>query len=400
MTELLLKLFVKNSRDTENEQVRAGYGKLAGAVGICCNLLLCAAKLLIGFLSGAVSIMADAVNNLSDASSSIITLLGFKLSAKPADEKHPYGHARVEYLSGLAVAVLILVIGVELAISSVKKIITYFGSTPEAADPTSFWAVVIVLVLSIGVKLWMMLFNHKLGKKISSATLAATAADSRNDVISSAAVLAAYILEISTGWHIDGYAGAGVALFILWSGVEIAGNTISPLLGEAVDPALSKMVAREIGKHDMILGIHDLMVHDYGPGRRFASVHVEIDQKQDVMAAHDQIDEIEMEFREKHNISLVIHYDPVVTDDAELNRMRDYVSEAVRRIAPSLVLHDFRMVRGPKHTNLIFDLVIPFRMKGQEQALKQQIYAQVQQQDTRYYTVITFDYATGEQMEL
>lgn len=393
MTELLLKLFVKNYRDTANEKIRTAYGKLAGIVGICCNVFLFAAKLLIGFLTGAVSITADAVNNLSDASSSIITLIGFKLSAKPADEKHPYGHARIEYLSGLAVAALILIIGVELGISSIKKVISYFGPNPVLSDPASFWVVIAVLLLSIGVKLWMMLFNRKLGRRIDSAALTATAADSRNDVISTAAVLAAYIVEVRTGWYIDGYMGVLVALFIIWSGVEIAKDTISPLLGEAADPAIYRLLSEEIRKHDMILGMHDLMVHDYGPGRRFASVHAEIDQKQDVMAAHDLIDDIEMEFRQKYNISLVIHYDPVVTDDEELNRMKQYVTDVIHQIDPELLLHDFRMVRGPGHTNLIFDLVLPFRMEGQEQALKKQIDERVQQQGSKYYTVITFDFS-------
>ena len=393
MTEILLRLFVRDYKNTESDQVRTRYGKFAGLVGIFCNILLFLAKVLIGMVTGALSITADAINNLTDASSSVITLLGFRLSSKPADEDHPYGHARYEYLTGLAVAALILIIGVELAISSVKKIITYFGESPETAEPAHFWVVAAVLVLSIFVKLWMMLFNFKLGRKIRSSALTATATDSRNDVISTAAVLIAYIVEVNTGWYIDGFMGLIVALFILWSGIGVARETVSPLLGEAVDPQIAELIKQEAEAHEMILGVHDLMVHDYGPGRQFASVHVEISEKEDVMKAHELIDDIEMKFKNEHNIFLVIHYDPVTTDDPELARLKQKVTEILPRIDQSLQFHDFRMVRGEEHTNLIFDVVVPFRLQDKKQEIKQTIDAELASEPKKYYTVITYDFS-------
>lgn len=384
MTGLLLKLFVRNSDHVEDPSVRSAYGKLAGLVGIICNVLLFAGKLLAGLISGSVSVMADAVNNLSDASSSVVTLLGFKLAEKPADSDHPFGHARIEYLSGLVVAVMILLIGVELVKSSVDKILH-----PEVVAFT--WLTAGILVASILVKLWMAAFSRTLGKKIASATLEATAADSRNDVISTAAVLAAGLVGKFTGWSIDGYAGLAVALFILYSGVSLIKETVDPLLGAATDPELVQEIGSEILSYDKILGIHDLVVHDYGPGRRFASVHVEMDSREDPLACHDLIDDIERDFARKHNLQLVIHYDPVVTDDEELNRMRKLVANEVASIDPRLSIHDFRMVRGPKHTNLIFDLVLPFEMDSRRDELKQLIDQRVQFEDSKYYTVITFD---------
>ncbi|MGN0979001.1 MAG: cation diffusion facilitator family transporter [Candidatus Avoscillospira sp.] len=384
MTGLLLKLFVRNSDQVEDPSVRSAYGKLAGLVGIICNVLLFAGKLLAGLISGSVSVMADAVNNLSDASSSVVTLLGFKLAEKPADSDHPFGHARIEYLSGLVVAVMILLIGVELVKSSVDKILH-----PEVVAFT--WLTAGILVASILVKLWMAAFSRTLGKKIDSSTLEATAADSRNDVISTAAVLAAGLVGKFTGWSIDGYAGLAVALFILYSGVSLIKETVDPLLGAATDPELVQEIGSEILSYDKILGIHDLVVHDYGPGRRFASVHVEMDSREDPLACHDLIDDIERDFARKHNLQLVIHYDPVVTDDEELNRMRKLVANEVASIDPRLSIHDFRMVRGPKHTNLIFDLVLPFEMDSRRDELKQLIDQRVQFEDSKYYTVITFD---------
>ena len=384
MTGLLLKLFVRNSDQVEDPSVRSAYGKLAGLVGIICNVLLFAGKLLAGLISGSVSVMADAVNNLSDASSSVVTLLGFKLAEKPADSDHPFGHARIEYLSGLVVAVMILLIGVELVKSSVDKILH-----PEVVAFT--WLTAGILVASILVKLWMAAFSRTLGKKIDSATLEATAADSRNDVISTAAVLAAGLVGKFTGRSIDGYAGLAVALFILYSGVSLIKETVDPLLGAATDPELVQEIGSEILSYDKILGIHDLVVHDYGPGRRFASVHVEMDSREDPLACHDLIDDIERDFARKHNLQLVIHYDPVVTDDEELNRMRKLVANEVASIDPRLSIHDFRMVRGPKHTNLIFDLVLPFEMDSRRDELKQLIDQRVQFEDSKYYTVITFD---------
>lgn len=387
MNNLLPRLFIKDYENVNNMVVRSKYGKLASVVGILCNVLLFLGKLLIGTLSGSVSITADAINNLSDASSSVVTLLGFKLAEKPADEGHPYGHARFEYLSGLVVAAMIVVIGVELVKSSVSKILH-----PEAVEFSA--AMVIVLLLSIALKFWMASFNRSLGRRIDSEALIATAADSRNDVISTAAVLTACVAGHLTGWKIDGYVGLLVAIFILYSGVSIARDTIDPLLGEAPNGDLVRMIAGEIGAYDKVLGIHDLMVHDYGPGRRFASVHVEMDSHEDPLACHDIIDDIERDFLTKHNIHLVIHYDPIVTDDEELNHMRELVTAVIQGIDPRLTIHDFRMVRGPGHTNLIFDLAIPFEMKEQKKELSRRINESIQFEDKKYYAVITFDDTT------
>ena len=372
--------------------MRAAYGKLAGFVGIVCNLLLFAGKLLAGILSGSVAITADAVNNLSDASSSLVTLLGFKLAERPADEEHPYGHARIEYLSGLAVAALILIIGVELAKNSFEKILH-----PETVA-FSFLTLGI-LIASILVKLWMALFCHTLGKRIGSTTLAATAADSRNDVITTAAVLLGCLLGHFFGWKIDGYIGLLVALFILWSGIGIAKDTISPLLGEQADPELVRRISDLILSHEKILGIHDLMVHDYGPGQCFASVHAEMAVSDDPLTCHDIIDDIERDALRELRVHLVIHYDPIVTDDEELNRMHALVEQEIKAIDPALTIHDFRMVRGPGHTNLIFDLVIPFSMANQKVDLKRRIDERVQFENKRYYTVITFDEASHNQLK-
>lgn len=385
MTNLLVRLFVKNREKVEDPGVRGAYGTLAGAVGIVCNLLLFVAKLIIGTISGSVSITADAVNNLSDASSSIVTLIGFRLAQKPEDEEHPYGHARIEYLSGLAVAALILIIGVQLAKSSFEKILH-----PEAVEFSV--ALVLVLVLSIGVKLWLAIFNRDLGKRISSTSLIATAADSRNDVISTGAVLAAAVIAQVTGWNLDGYIGFLVALFILYSGVEIAKETISPLLGAPADEELVHMVKNEVLHYDdRILGVHDLMVHDYGPGQTFASIHVEVDRNEDVMEIHNMIDNIERMFLQDHHIHLTIHYDPVVTDDAEVRRMREKVDQKLREIDPRLSFHDFRMVVGPEHTNLIFDVVVPYEMRCQEEEIQRKLEEALQEPGQRYYLVLTFD---------
>lgn len=391
MTGLLLRLFVKNHNDTENPVVRSAYGKLAGAVGIVCNLLLFAGKLLAGILSGSVAVTADAVNNLSDASSSLVTLLGFKLAERPADEEHPYGHARIEYISGLVVAALILLIGAELAKSSFSKILH-----PETVE---FSLLTLgVLVGSILVKLWMALFCRKLGRRIDSTTLLATSADSRNDVISTAAVLVGCLAGYFFDVKLDGYIGMAVALFIIWSGCSIAKDTISPLLGEQASGELVRSISDLILSHEKILGIHDLMVHDYGPGNCFASVHAEMDSAEDPLTCHDIIDDIERDALRELRVHLVIHYDPIITDDEELNAARALVEQEIRSIDESLSLHDFRMVRGPGHTNLIFDLVIPYSMEDRKAELKARIDERLQRQDRKYYTVITFDEVAHNQI--
>ena len=384
MTKLLLRLFIKDYRKTDDPKVRGAYGRLAGVVGLVCNLLLFAGKLVAGTLAGSVAVTADAVNNLSDASSSLVTLFGFKLAERPADEEHPYGHARMEYLSGLLVAVLILVIGVELAKSSVEKILH-----PEAVEFSVL--TLCVLVASILVKLWMCLFCKKLGKTIDSTALAATAADSRNDVITTSAVLLGLLAGHFFQWRIDGWVGALVAVFILLSGWSIAKETISPLLGKQADRELIRSISDLVLDHPKILGIHDLMVHDYGPGQCFATVHAEMDMHENPLVCHDILDDIERDALRELHVHLVIHYDPVVTDDAELNHMRALVEKELVQIDPRLSIHDFRMVRGPQHTNLIFDLAVPFDLSEKTAELKRRIDECVQFEDHKYYTVITFD---------
>ena len=385
MTGLLLRIFVKNRDHTDDPKVRTQVGKLSGTVGILCNVLLAASKLTVGILAGAVSITADAMNNLTDAASSIVTLLGFKLAEKPADSEHPYGHARYEYLSGLGVAALIIVIGFELAKTSVGKI---FNPAPIVVSVP----LVAVLVGSVLVKLWLSIFNRTLGKKIGSQTLLATAADSRNDVIATLGVLTAAVVEWFTRWPVDGYVGFAVALFILYSGVSLAKQTISPLLGEAASPELRRLIVETVEGNCRVIGWHDLMVHDYGPGQRFASIHVEMDQKEDPLVCHEIIDDMERLCYQKHNIHLVIHYDPVVTDDLEMDGLKEEICGILSKIDERLSFHDFRMVRGTGHSNLIFDIAMPHEMAGDKKKVKEIIdSALAENHQSTYNTVITFD---------
>ena len=385
MTKLLLRLFVKDFENNREPRVRSAVGRLSGITGMVCNALLFAGKLAIGLLSGSVSIIADALNNLSDAASSIVTLIGFKLAEKPADKHHPYGHARYEYLSGLAVAGMILIIGFELGKSSVEKILH-----PEAVNFTL--PTLLVLVGSVAVKLWLYFFNRRLGKHIESGTLLATAADSRNDVLATAAVLTAGLIEYFTTWRIDGYMGLAVALFILYSGVRQARETISPLLGEAASPELRQLIVQIMESDPRVLGYHDLMVHDYGPGQRFASLHVEMDQKEDPLLCHEIIDNLERRCLEKHNVHLVIHYDPIVTDDEEQDFLRTHLRQTLSALDSRLSLHDFRIVRGKGHANLIFDIALPLDWRNREEEIEQTIKKALADLNRgTFYTVITFD---------
>lgn len=387
MTNLLLRLFVRDYREPKKPRVRSAVGKLSGIVGILCNMVLFGLKLAVGTISGSVAITADAMNNLSDATSSVVTLIGFKLAEKPADEHHPYGHARYEYLSGLAVAGMILIIGFELGKSSVEKILN-----PTAVEFTI--PVAVVLVGSILVKLWMSLFNRKLGAYIGSTALQATAADSRNDVIATAAVLVAALVEAFTSWQIDGFMGLAVAAFILYSGIQLARETISPLLGENASDELRELIISVLEDHPEVLGYHDLMVHDYGPGQRFASMHVEMDQQADPLECHELIDNLERECLKLHGVHLVLHYDPVVTGDPEQDRMRLMVEEILHREDSRISIHDFRMVRGKGHTNLIFDAALPAELMKSKKDIKHRLDDVLNAcEETTYYTVITFDLA-------
>lgn len=384
MTGLLLRKFVRNYENTGDPAVRDAVGRLSGIVGILCNVLLFAAKFLAGTLTGSVAITADAINNLSDASSSVVTLLGFKLASKPADEKHPYGYARIEYMAGLIVAGIILIIGYSLAQTSIEKI-----RHPEAIEFSALS--IAILVGSILMKLWMSRFNTILGNHIHSTTLLATAADSRNDVISTGTVLCACILAKSTGIIADGWMGLAVAVFILCSGIGIARDTISPLLGEVPDPELIHHIHDTMMARPEVLGVHDLVVHDYGPGRIFATAHAEMDCRADVMESHEVIDELEAQFRREDHLEVTIHYDPIVTDDPEMNGLRSKVHDALKAIDPRLEMHDVRMVKGERHTNLIFDVLLPFDMVGRQAEIKQASQDAIRSDTHQYFTVINFD---------
>ena len=384
MIQWMLDHFVSDNADAKNPKVRTRIGSFAGIVGIVCNVVLCAAKMLIGFLAGSVSIIADAVNNLSDAASNITSLFGFKLAGKPADRDHPYGHGRYEYLSGLIVAVLILVIGVELLKSSIEKLIT--------PAPVEFsWVLVIVLVLAIVVKLWMMAFNAKLGKLIDSKTLIATAADSRNDAITTSAVLIAALISHFAGIELDAWMGIAVALFILWSGFGLVRDTINPLLGGPADPELVEHIEQKIMSHEGVLGIHDLMVHDYGPGRLFASVHAEVPAEMPVLQSHEIIDDIEEEFRRDDGIEVIIHLDPIVTTDPIATEFRAWLTEYIKGIDPRLTVHDVRMVPGEGHTNVLFDCVKPFELAMSDDELISQLNAAVHEYDASFNAIIKID---------
>ena len=386
MTSFLIRLFIRRREDVQDACVRLSYGNLAGITGIVCNVLLCAIKFFTGLFTGSISITADAVNNLSDASSGVITLLGFKLAGKPADPEHPYGHARMEYLAGLVVSFVILLIGVQLAGESVQKILhpaaATFGIVPA-----------VMLVFSILVKLWMAGFYRNIGKKIDSTTLLAASADSRNDVISTGAVLLALLVSAWTDLDLDGWMGMAVALFILYSGIGLIKDTLDPLLGRAPSEDLTQRVEEKILSYEGILGTHDLMVHDYGPGQCFASVHVEMSAEMNVMRSHDIIDTIERDFHEQDHIHLVIHYDPIETGSEAVGTMRQWVTERVHAVSPLLSIHDFRMVKGELHTNLIFDVAAPSSYESTDAEIKQQIQRSVQENANgeTYYCVITVD---------
>ncbi len=383
MTPFLLKRFIKNYENTTDPKVRTAYGKLAGAVGIICNFMLFIMKIAVGMLFGSVSVTADAVNNLSDASSSIISLMGFKLADKPADEEHPYGHGRFEYLSGLLVAVFIIVIGIELLRGSINKILN--------PTPVEFSYITVgVLIFSVLVKLWMALFNFKMGKKINSSTLKATGADSRNDVIATSAVLVSLFVSYFSGIDLDGWMGIAVSLFIMYSGVDIVKETLNPLLGKAPEIEFVKEIKNKILTYPGVLGTHDLLVHDYGPGRQFASVHVEMAAEADPLESHEIIDTIERDFYAE-GLHLIVHFDPIVTSDDRVTNLRYWLSEQVYQIDENLSIHDVRIVPGVKQTNVIFDCVVPFDFNMTEDELKKKICKVVSDNYPTYKCVITID---------
>ncbi len=384
MIEFLIRRFVPDWQQVQRTDVRERYGTLAAAVGILSNIFLCIIKGLIGLFSGSIAVTADAVNNLSDAGSSVITLLAFKIAGKPADEEHPYGHARMEYISGMAVSFIIILLGLELMGSSFEKILH-----PEEVGVSAL--TYLVLIVSIAVKLWQGMFNRSLGKRISSEALQATAADSLNDVFSTGAVLLSTLVYQFTAIPIDGWVGMLVAIFITVSGVKLIMETGSPLLGQAPDPQMVQELEEKITAYDGVIGIHDLQVHNYGPGRVFATVHAEVPANRDILVSHDIIDNIEREVGHEMNLNLVIHMDPVVTDDERLNQLHAQVQQIVAGIDSNLSMHDFRAVFGPTHTNLVFDVVVPPGFSLSDSELSRRIEQQVQTLGS-YFCVITVDH--------
>ncbi|HBA49252.1 MAG TPA: cation-efflux pump [Lachnospiraceae bacterium] len=384
MITLLAKLFIKKTDDTKNLSVRQAYGILCGAVGIFLNLCLFAGKFIAGTISNSIAITADAFNNLSDAGSSIITLIGFKMAGQKPDPHHPFGHGRIEYISGLLVSVIILLMGAELLKSSFAKILL-----PEMPDFSP--AAIAVLLASILVKCYMFLYNRQLGKKLDSAAMSATAADSLSDTIATSAVLAATLIGHYANLAIDGWCGLLVGLFICYAGYTAARDTISPLLGQAPEPEFVNQINDIVMAHEEILGIHDLIVHNYGPGRVLISLHAEVPADGNFLALHDKIDIIEHELRDKLNCHAVIHMDPVCVGDAETVRLKALVKEYLSEINGTLTMHDFRIVAGPTHTNLIFDVVTSYDFPLSDTELVAQIQERIQKDNPNYFAVIEVD---------
>lgn len=390
MTRLLIRLFIKDRENTSDARVRRSYITLGSAVGVCCNLLLFAIKLTVGLLSGSVSIMADAFNNLSDIGSCAVTAIGFRLSEKPADKEHPFGHGRMEYMSAMAVAFLIILVGIELFKSSLDKALH-----PSPLNLGGY--TVVLLCVSVAVKLWMFLFNRTLGRKIESAALVATAQDSVNDALSTSAVLLSIIISLCFHINIDPFIGMAVALFIIYSGIRTVKETLDPLLGMPPEQKTIDAIVSIVRSFNKFVGIHDLIVHNYGPGRSFASLHVEVASDVDTVACHEDIDACERRLQKELGIEVVIHMDPIVTDDALTVETKSRVVEALHSINQRLTLHDFRMVDGAEQVNLIFDVVVPNELAITNEELKDKISEACQAIDPRYVTVVTVDrdYVSG-----
>lgn len=385
MRQFLIRRFIDNYEDVKNPAVRESYGKLAGVVGIVSNVILCTIKIVTGFLFGSIAILADGINNLADASSSLITLIGFRLAAKPADEDHPYGHARIEYITGLIVSMLIIILGLQLLGTSVGKALH--------PDPLEFSGLsIVVLVIAIAMKIWQARFNIKMGEAIDSATLKATGQDSRNDVISTSVVLIGILIGKFSGIQLDGILGILVALFIIYSGFQLIKETADPLLGSAPDPALVDAIQTRVVAHPGVLGIHDLVVHDYGPGRIFASVHVEVDAHGNLMESHDMIDNIERTVCQELHIHLVVHMDPLDTKDPLTQKVKEELKEITAEMEGVLSTHDLRVVSGYTHHNVIFDVVISQECKKTDPELKEELTKKMRQYDSKYCPVITVEH--------
>jgi cation diffusion facilitator family transporter len=384
MVHFLVRRLAPEGAAAADSAVRRRCGTASGGIGVGLNLLLCAGKFTAGAVTGSISILADAFNNLTDAGSSVVTLIGFRLAGQKPDKDHPFGHGRMEYLSGLIVALLILLVGFELGKSSVEKILH-----PEQVAFSALSAA--ILALSVCVKLWMFWFNRALSRRIDSTALNATAADSLADAVTTTVVLLGLFIGKLTGLHIDGWLGAAVAVFILRSGVGTLKDTLDPLLGQPPEPAFVQGIQGTVLAHPEVVGVHDLIVHDYGPGRRLISLHAEVPADADIMAAHDVIDHIERELHEKYAVEAVIHMDPILVGDEATDRLRALVARHAREIDPAITIHDFRMTGGPLHTNLIFDMMVPHSCPLSEEELKGRIAQAMRQEDERYFTVVEID---------
>lgn len=384
MTDLILRIFVRDHKNTEDPAVRDKCGRVAGAVGIVTNFLLFLMKIIVGTVFHSVSVTADAVNNLTDSGSSVVTLIGFKMASKPADEKHPFGHARIEYLSGVIVSFIVIFLGLQLGMSSIEKILT-----PEenALTPVAL----VVLVISILAKLWQCLFYRKVGRMIKSESVEATSKDSRNDVIATSVVLLGAVITMLTGVNLDGYMGAAVALFIVFSGVQLTISTADPLLGQAPEGELVQTITEKMLSYPGIIGMHDLAVHNYGVGRCFASAHCEVDAKNDILVSHDLIDNIERDFSRDLGIHMVIHLDPVIVGDARTDALHCKVQSLVTALYPTVTIHDFRVIWGVTHSNIVFDAAVPFLVKDSDAVITQKLEAEIQKLDPEYRTVVTID---------
>ena len=385
MTNLLPRLFIRDHEKTSDPKVRAAYGTLSGIVGIIVNLLLFAGKFIAGTVSGSIAISADAFNNLSDAGSSIVSLVSFRIAAKPADRDHPFGHARIEYIASMIVSFLVLLVGFEIVSDSVKKIIS--------RESTLIFNILAVTILSVSIlaKLWLAFFNYRLGKKIGSDVMRATAVDSLSDTLSTAAVLVATLIFRFTGLDIDAWVGLAVALFIFWAGIRILRETQNSLLGEAPVKEVTDAIDRIVSGYPAILGIHDMMIHSYGPGHSFASFHAEVDGADDVYESHDVIDEVERRIWDELSIVCTIHMDPINTDDALTTELREETAELVREIDPRITVHDFRVVPGVTHTNLIFDVAVPFELKMTVPEIRDAVSEKIREKHENYYAVVTVD---------
>lgn len=384
MIKLLIKLFVKDPENITDLKTRERYGVFAGYLGIVCNILLASAKLVVGIISNSISVTADAVNNFSDCASSLVTVISFKLAALPPDDEHPFGHGRFEYIASLIVSFLVLFMGFELTRSSVAKILN-----PE---PVVFHTIsLVILIASVLVKLWMSLSYKFIGKKIDSQTMRATATDSRNDSLATLATVGVMVFSIFSDIPIDGYVGLLVAVFIIFSGITLLKETVSPLLGEAPDPETVKSIEEKVLSYDGIVGIHDLVFHNYGPGRSFVSLHAEVPANRNILESHDTIDRIEHDVANEMQLEIVIHMDPLIVDDERVNQLRGETLALVKKIDERLSIHDFRVVDGPTHTNLIFDVLMPHKFGRSAVALTDEITVKLKELNPNYFAVITVD---------